>query len=102
MVWIDTHCHLDAPEFDADRAAVRAAAQAAGVAHCVIPAVEHSNFDTVRALAHAGGDSYCLGIHPLYVARTQPDDLAALEAAAPRGGTAGPRYGEMGMRMVRL
>ena len=29
-------------------------------------------------------------------------DLADLEAAAPRGGTAGPRYGERGMRMVRL
>lgn len=31
-----------------------------------------------------------------------PTDLAELEAAAPRGGTAGPRYGERGMRMVRL
>jgi aryl-alcohol dehydrogenase-like predicted oxidoreductase len=30
------------------------------------------------------------------------DDLAALDAAAPRGGTAGPRYAERGMRMVRL
>ena len=30
------------------------------------------------------------------------NDLAALDAAAPRGGTAGPRYGEQGMRMVRL
>lgn len=79
MVWIDTHCHLDAPEFDADRAAVRAAARAEGVAHCVIPAVERGNFHTVRALAHAGGDSYCLGIHPLYVARAQPDDLLSLE-----------------------
>jgi diketogulonate reductase-like aldo/keto reductase len=29
-------------------------------------------------------------------------DLDTLERAAPRGGTAGPRYGEMGMRMVRL
>lgn len=30
------------------------------------------------------------------------DDLAALEAAAPRGSTAGPRYGEQGMKMVRI
>ena len=30
------------------------------------------------------------------------EDLAKLEAAAPRGGTAGPRYGERGMKMVRL
>ncbi|SKB68344.1 aldo/keto reductase [Sphingopyxis flava] len=30
------------------------------------------------------------------------EDLAAIEAAAPMGGTSGPRYGEQGMRMVRL
>lgn len=30
------------------------------------------------------------------------DDLAAIDAAAPKGGTAGPRYGERGMRMVKL
>jgi len=30
------------------------------------------------------------------------DDLVAIDAAAPKGGTSGPRYGEMGMRMVRL
>ena len=29
-------------------------------------------------------------------------DLRELDEAAPRGGTAGPRYGERGMRMVRL
>ncbi len=30
------------------------------------------------------------------------DDIATLEAAAPVGETAGPRYGEIGMKMVRL
>lgn len=30
------------------------------------------------------------------------EDLAALDAASPRGATAGPRYGEAGMRMVRI
>jgi len=56
-------------------------ARDAGVAHCVIPAVERSNFDTVRKLAHAEGDSYCLGIHPLYVAGAQDADLVALDEA---------------------
>jgi TatD DNase family protein len=46
--WIDTHCHLDAREFDADRAAVVARANAAGVTMQVIPAVGVFNFDTVR------------------------------------------------------
>ncbi|MBI2749110.1 MAG: TatD family hydrolase [Burkholderiales bacterium] len=80
MVWIDTHCHLDAAEFDADRASVHAQARAAGVAHCVIPAVARANWDAVRELAHSGGDSYGLGIHPLYVARATDDDLTALAA----------------------
>ena len=30
------------------------------------------------------------------------NDLATLDLAAPRGGTSGPRYGERGMKMVRL
>ena len=79
-VWIDTHCHLDAPEFSADRVQVRARAAAAGVGHCVFPAVEVANFDAVRDLAHAEGDSYALGIHPLYVERAADDALARLDA----------------------
>ncbi|MEE8616393.1 MAG: TatD family hydrolase, partial [Roseateles sp.] len=50
-MWIDTHCHLDAAEFDADRDAVVQRARGAGVSQIVIPAVEASNFDTVCLLA---------------------------------------------------
>ncbi|MFT0532543.1 TatD family hydrolase [Castellaniella hirudinis] len=77
---IDTHCHLDAAEFDADRQAVLARAQAAGVRRIVIPAVGRRNFQTVRDLAWAWpGGRYALGIHPLCVAEAQASDLAALE-----------------------
>jgi len=79
MNWIDSHCHLDAPEFAADRDAVRAAARAAGVATCVIPAVEASNFDTVRLLAHQHGDVYALGIHPMYTPQATEADLLTLD-----------------------
>lgn len=79
-MWIDTHCHLDAAEFDADRTAVRQAAQAAGVGHIVIPAVERAHWREVIALAHQHGDSYALGIHPLYTPQADPDDIAALRA----------------------
>ena len=78
--WIDTHCHLDAPEFDGDRSAMRRRAAAAGVGHCVLPAVSVSNFDVVRALAQEFGDSYALGIHPLCVKDAQDGDLALLDA----------------------
>ncbi len=79
--WIDTHCHLDAPEFTPDVDAVRAQARAAGVAHCVIPAVERSQWDAVRQLAQRHGDSYALGIHPLYTPRAADEDLEALAGA---------------------
>ena len=85
MVWIDTHCHLDAAEFyEPNRPlapVLRAQAAIKGVAHCVIPAVQVANFDAVRTLAHALGDSYCLGIHPLYVGRATDDDLQTLRVA---------------------
>lgn len=78
--WIDTHCHLDAAEFNPDRDAVRAAAKAAGVGHIVIPAVERAHWREVIALAHRYGDSYALGIHPLYTPNAQASDIDALRA----------------------
>ncbi|MBA3058450.1 MAG: TatD family hydrolase [Gammaproteobacteria bacterium] len=78
--WIDTHCHLDAQEFWPLAHAVRARAAINNVVHCVLPAVEVGNFDTVRELAHSTGDSYALGIHPLYVKQAQEDALDRLGA----------------------
>lgn len=78
--WIDTHCHLDAAEFLSDALAVRARAVARGVMHCVLPAVEVANFESVRQLAHHTGDSYALGIHPMYVKQAQDADLGRLDA----------------------
>jgi TatD DNase family protein len=80
-MWIDTHCHLDAAEFDGDRDAVIERAQAAGVRMQVLPAVEVANFAAVRALAHAQGLAYALGIHPLYVHRASDADLDTLRDA---------------------
>ena len=59
---------------------MRAAARAAGVTSCVIPAVEASNFDTVRLLAHQHGDVYALGIHPMYTPQAAEADLLTLDA----------------------
>jgi TatD DNase family protein len=84
MPWIDTHCHLDAPEFGPDHAlalAARAQASERGVALCVVPAVGVFDFDTVRAFAHRTGDAYALGIHPLLVPRADDADLERLDAA---------------------
>lgn len=83
-MWIDTHCHLDAPEFDADRCAVVQRAAAVGVAQIVLPAVAADHFDTVRDLAHRHGLVYALGLHPLFVERAQDEDLDRLQQALQR------------------
>lgn len=78
-MWVDTHCHLDASEFDADRDDVAHAARRAGVARIVIPGVARDNFATVRELAHrVEGGAYALGIHPLFTPRAQDSDLDVL------------------------
>jgi TatD DNase family protein len=81
VLWIDTHCHLDASEFAADFDAVRTRARAEGVACCVIPSVETSGFDACRLLAHRYGDAYALGIHPLAVERAHDDAIDQLDHA---------------------
>lgn len=98
---IDTHCHLDAPEFDADRDQVATAALAAGVATIVVPAVMRSNFALVAELAHRHAHCrYALGIHPLFVAGSQDEDLQVLADELERrlqSGNAPVAIGEIGL-----
>ncbi len=97
---IDTHCHLDAAEFDADREAVAVRAAEAGVSGIVIPAVMRAHFDQVAQLAASlPGGAYTLGIHPLYVPQAEDADLQALERSVEQA-MADPRFvgiGEIGL-----
>lgn len=83
-MWIDSHCHLDAPEFDVDRDAVVRRGREAGVERLILPAVEAAHFGRVRGLAHEHGAAYALGIHPLCVDRAADDALETLAAALAR------------------
>lgn len=77
---IDTHCHLDAPEFDADRDDIANLALQQGVAGIVIPAVARANFDAVIALCQKHKHcAYALGVHPMVVDNATLDDLEALK-----------------------
>ena len=79
MMFIDTHCHLDAAEFDADRDAVASAALLQGINAIVVPAVERRNFDAVIALHQQHEHCvYALGIHPIYVDNADALDLNVL------------------------
>ena len=79
--FIDTHCHLDAAEFDADRDAVYAAAVAGGVNTLVVPAVSHDNFAAVAATcARYPGCMPAWGLHPMLIDVHRPEHLADLRA----------------------
>jgi len=78
MYLIDTHCHLDAAEFDVDRDAVASEAFAAGV-RIVVPAVDRANFNAVKQVcARYPSCAAAYGIHPMVVAHAQPEDLQVL------------------------
>lgn len=77
---IDTHCHLDASEFDVDRALIVDEAAKHGVGIIVVPAIAKQNFDAVIELSRQHVNCvYALGIHPLFVDQASEDDLIALE-----------------------
>jgi TatD DNase family protein len=99
-MWIDTHCHLDATEFDHDRGQVADAATAAGVSGIVLPAVAVWNFEAVRTLARQDERCvYALGIHPLCSPGAGQADLDALrrEVAASVGDPRFVGIGEIGL-----
>ena len=82
---IDTHCHLDAAEFDVDRAAVADAARRAGVDLIVVPAVERANFGAVASVCREFlGCRAAYGVHPMYVDRARDEDLEALDETVRR------------------
>jgi TatD DNase family protein len=75
----DSHSHLDVAEFDADRAAVLARAQAAGVDEQLVPAVDHDSWPALRdACAADAGLHPAYGLHPVYLDRHRPAHLVAL------------------------
>ncbi len=94
---IDTHCHLDAADFDADRDAVLSAAKVgAGVTAIVVPAVERANFGAVASVCREYPGCYpAYGIHPLYVDRARPEDLDFLSETLTR--EAAVAVGEIGL-----
>ena len=75
----DSHSHLDAPEFDADREAVIARAEASGVTQQLVPAVAYAGWPATKATcALRPGLRAAYGLHPMYLAEHAPAHLDAL------------------------
>ena len=77
---IDTHTHLDAEEFDEDRAEAFARAQEAGVGKVFLPAIDVKTTHAVLALSREyPGDAYpMIGLHPEEVKADWKEQLAEL------------------------
>lgn len=76
---IDTHTHLDFPEFDADRAEVLDRARALGVKRQVLMGVTRGNWQRIWELATTQDDLHAaFGLHPIYLGEHQPAHLDEL------------------------
>lgn len=74
---IDSHCHLDFPDFAEERDAIIARARQAGIGLMLTISTRLDQFDRVLAVAEAYPDVYCtVGVHP-HEADDHPDVTAA-------------------------
>jgi len=75
----DSHSHLDAPGFDADREAVLDRAEAAGVLQQLVPAVGFASWPATKSTcALRPGLKAAYGLHPMFLAEHRPEQLDAL------------------------
>lgn len=80
---IDTHCHLDFPDFAPELAEVVARAKARGVGRMITISTHVSRFERVRAVAEAYGEVFCtVGTHPHHAHEEAEASVAELVALA--------------------
>jgi TatD DNase family protein len=79
MDLIDTHTHLDFPDFDADRQALMAQSRALGVREMVVLGVYQGNWQRVWELVQSDPDLHAaFGLHPVYLEDHRPEHLTEL------------------------
>jgi len=77
---IDTHCHLDVAEFDADRDTVLWHARWRGVRGIVVPGVAAGGWPGLREFCAGDAELYpAYGLHPVCLEQHRQADLQSLE-----------------------
>ncbi len=75
----DSHCHLDAPEFDGDRPAVIERAEAAGVFRQLVPAIDRAGWEKLRDVCTLRpGLHPAYGLHPMLIGNHRPEHVQEL------------------------
>lgn len=78
---VDSHCHLDFPDFAGEREAILARARAAGVGTMLTIGTRLDQFPKVCAIAEAYGNIWCsVGVHPHEAAEHASTTAAQLTA----------------------
>ena len=81
MQLIDTHTHLDFPDFDADRTRLLARSRALGVERMVVLGVDQRHWQRVWDLVQTDSHLYAaFGLHPVYLNEHRPEHLTELRA----------------------
>jgi TatD DNase family protein len=85
LAWVDTHCHLDAPEFGDILPAIVSRAAGKGVKAILLPTVQAADWEQAKRLVNQYGKQipglvYTLGIHPLYIKQAQESDIDLLKS----------------------
>jgi TatD DNase family protein len=104
LAWVDTHCHVDAPEFQEVLPEIISSAADKGVKAILLPTVQASDWDPAKNFVNQyskdiPGLVYTLGIHPLYINRAQESDIDVLKNQIERS-LDDPRFvgiGEIGL-----
>jgi TatD DNase family protein len=79
--YVDTHCHLQEPEFAEDLEALLARARDAGVVQMVLPGVDLETSESALALARRYDGLYATaGFHPHEASRLTDEALARIDA----------------------
>ena len=84
LAWVDTHCHVDAPEFKDILMEMMVRTAGEGVQAILLPTVQASDWDQATSLVNQyskqiPGLVYTLGIHPLYINQAQESDIDFLK-----------------------
>ncbi|WP_018693530.1 TatD family hydrolase [Algicola sagamiensis] len=80
MPFIDSHCHLDFPDFDQDRDEVIQSCQKQGIVRCILPGTSHLQMEKQLALKGAYPDwiDIAFGLHPYMIESQKKEDVEAI------------------------
>ncbi|NOX08812.1 MAG: TatD family hydrolase [Gammaproteobacteria bacterium] len=79
MQFIDTHCHCDFSAFDSDRDEILQHCRQAGLSVLIVPATQAATWGRLLSICAQHAELYpALGLHPMFTAQHQDDDLDRL------------------------